>query len=148
MSTTGRVQTPGYIPKKYPVCFLGWTHLKKPTSAKIQSHRRRRRGSGEGNIFRAIIMYTVSGKKGTNSILGITSSNTDKFSGDCKNEKKLKIGQYLMKLCLKYYWFLFFRTRCRLHASKATKRWISLRGHSRLYIWQQSKTHILLHICR
>jgi len=24
----------------------------------------------------------------------------------------LKIGQYLMKLCLKYYWFLFFRTRC------------------------------------
>jgi len=24
--------------------------------------------------------YTVSGKKGTNSILGITSSNTDRFS--------------------------------------------------------------------
>jgi len=29
MSTIGRVQTPGYIPKKYPVGFLGWTHLKK-----------------------------------------------------------------------------------------------------------------------
>jgi len=24
----------------------------------------------------------------------------------------LKIGQYLMKLGLKYYWFVFFRTRC------------------------------------
>jgi len=24
----------------------------------------------------------------------------------------LKIGQYLMNLCLKYYWFVFFRTRC------------------------------------
>ena len=32
--------------------------------------------------------------------------------GDCKSEKNLKISQYLMKLCLKYYWFLFFRTRC------------------------------------
>jgi len=30
-----------------------------------------------------------------------------KFPGDCKGEKNLKIGQYLMKLRLNYYWFLF-----------------------------------------
>ena len=30
----------------------------------------------------------------------------------------LKIGQYLMKLCLKYYWFLFFRTRCILRTDR------------------------------
>ena len=30
MSTTGRVQTPGYIPEKYPVGFLRWTNLKNP----------------------------------------------------------------------------------------------------------------------
>ena len=30
------------------------------------------------------------------------------FQEFVKMKKKLKIGQYLMKLCLKYYWFVFF----------------------------------------
>ena len=30
------------------------------------------------------------------------------FQQIVKVKKKLKIGQYLMKLCLKYYWFVFF----------------------------------------
>jgi len=29
-SCIGRVQTLGYIPKKNPVGFIGWTHLKNP----------------------------------------------------------------------------------------------------------------------
>ena len=31
-----------------------------------------------------------------------------KFPADCDTGRILKIGQYLMKLCLKYYWFPFF----------------------------------------
>jgi len=30
------------------------------------------------------------------------------FEEIVKVKKNLKIGQYLMKLCLKYYWFVFF----------------------------------------
>jgi len=34
------------------------------------------------------------------------------FQEIVKMKKKMKIGQYLMKLCLKYYWFRFFQTWC------------------------------------
>jgi len=47
-------------------------------------------------------LYTPCPEKRVYSILGLTSSNTDKFPVDCNSERISKIGQYLMKLCLKY----------------------------------------------
>jgi len=47
------------------------------------------RGGAAGRI------YTVSGKKGTNSILGITSSNTDRFS-------KFFLCHNLLEICNKF----------------------------------------------
>ena len=49
---------------------------------------------GEGKTVKRNVCYTVSGKKRTNSILGITSSNTDRF-------KKLFHFYNLLEICNK-----------------------------------------------
>ena len=53
------------------------------------------------------IPWHVNSRRVTTLPCEIDDSFIANFQEIVKVKKMLKIGQYLMKLCLKYYWFLF-----------------------------------------